>query len=812
MERYICIHGHFYQPPRENPWLEAIELQDSAYPYHDWNERITAECYATNSVSRILDAEDRIIELVNNYAKISFNFGPTLLSWLEEQAPDIYEAILMADQESQKNFSGHGSALAQAYNHMILPLANRRDRVTQILWGIRDFERRFQRRPEGMWLPETAVDLETLEILAEHKIRFTILAPHQAGRVRRIGGRAWRDISGGRIDPTRVYEQRLRSGRKIALFFYDGPISRGVAFEGLLSRGEHLANRLVGAFSQDRDWPQLVHIATDGESYGHHHRFGDMALAYALNYIETNHLARLTNYGEYLEKHPPTHQVEIIEKSSWSCFHGIDRWWSNCGCNSGGHPGWNQEWRRPLRNALDWLRDSLDLPFEDKGRELLEDPWEARNDYIRVVLNRSRDNVEAFLNRHAVKNLTDAEKTTVLKLLELQRHAMLMYTSCGWFFDELSGIETVQVIQFAGRCVQLAQELFGDSVEEQFLERLALAKCNLPEQGDGRHVYENFVRPAVVDWERLGAHYAVSCLFDNYPEQMKLYCFTSEREDYQVFTAGMAKMAVGRVRLTSDVTWETETLSFGALHMGDHNVNGGVRKFLGDEAYRDLTQEAVEPFKRADFAEVIRLMDRRFGESNYSVRSLFRDEQRKILDVILASTLREAEMLYRQIYEHRAPTMRFLTSLHIPLPKAFQAAAEFVLNGYLRRALVQEDIDAERVKSLFETAKFEGVPLDYATLEFSYRHNLEQMAARLLVDCTEASLQQLDTAASLVAHLPFSVDLWKIQNAYYGLLKNAYPNMRDSQERGDPLAQGWVRVFEDLGQKLSIRLNKGLGG
>jgi len=805
MDRYICIHGHFYQPPRENPWLEAIELQDSAYPYHDWNERITAECYAMNSVSRILDAEERITELVNNYAKISFNFGPTLLSWLEAKASDVYEAILEADRESQKNFSGHGSALAQAYNHMILPLANRRDRVTQILWGIHDFERRFKRMPEGMWLPEAAVDLETLEILAEHNIRFTILAPHQAGRVRRIGGRAWRDISGGRIDPTRGYEQRLRSGRKIALFFYDGPISRGVAFEGLLSRGEHLANRLVGAFSQDRDWPQLVHIATDGESYGHHHRFGDMALAYALNYIETNRLARLTNYGEYLEKHPPTHQVEIIEKSSWSCFHGIERWWSNCGCNSGSHPGWNQEWRTPLRDALDWLRDSLELPFEDTGRELLTDPWEARNDYIRVILDRTRENVEGFLDRHAIKRLTDAEKTMVLKLLELQRHAMLMYTSCGWFFDELSGIETVQVIQFAGRCVQLAQELFGNSLEHQFLERLTLAKSNLAEQGNGRNIYESFVRPAVVDWERVGAHYAVSCLFDNYPEQMKLYCFTSKREDYQVFTAGAAKMAVGRVRLTSDVTWETGVLSFGVLHMGDHNVNGGVRKFLGDEAYRDLTREAVEPFQRADFAEVIRLMDRRFGESNYSVRSLFRDEQRKILDVILASTLREAETLYRQIYEYRAPMMRFLTSLHIPLPKAFQAAAEFVLNGYLRRALIQEEIDTERVKSLFETAKFEGVPLDYATLEFSYRHNIEQMTARLIADPTEPGLQRLDAAVSLLQHVPFGVDLWKIQNAYYGLLKNAYPNMREKQERGDPLAQAWVRLFEALGQKLSIR-------
>ncbi len=806
MERYICIHGHFYQPPRENPWLESIELQDSAYPYHDWNERITAECYAVNSVARILDQQNRIIKLVNNYAKISFNFGPTLLSWLEVKAPDVYGAILDADCESQKNFSGHGSALAQVYNHMILPLANGRDKRTQIIWGIRDFEKRFKRGPEGMWLPETAVDLETLDIMAELGIRFTVLAPHQAGKVRRIGGRTWRDIGGARIDPTQAYEQRLPSGRKIALFFYDGPISRAVAFEGLLSQGEQFANRLIDVFSDERDWPELVHIATDGESYGHHHRFGDMALAYALNHIESNQFAKLTNYGEYLEKYPPTYQVEVIEKTSWSCFHGIDRWWSNCGCNSGSQPSWNQQWRTPLRDALDWLRDSVAPLFEEKGGALLKDPWAARDDYIRVVNDRSVATVDNFLTRHSLQNLSSAEKTAALQLLELQRQAMLMYTSCGWFFDELSGLETVQVIQYAGRAVQLAQDLFGDSLEAKFVERLALAKSNLPEHRDGQHIYENFVRPARVDWERLAAHYAVSSLYANYPEKTKLYCYESKREDYQVHEAGVAKLALGRVKLTSEITRESAVLSFGVLHMGDHNINGGVRKFLGDEAYRELTREALEPFMRADFAEVIRLMERRFGESNYSVRSLFRDEQRKILDMLLGATLNEAEALHSQIYERRAPMMRFLTNLHIPLPKAFYAAAEFVLNIRLRRDLEQETINPERVSALLETATVEGVALDHDTLEFAYRHNLERMTERLSEEPTEAALRRLDTAASLVHTLPFRVDLWKVQNVHYRLFETVYPKKRAQSERGDELAQAWVNCFEALGRKLGIKV------
>src|SRR2546425_630583 len=396
MERYICIHAHFYQPPRENAWLEAVELQDSAYPYHDWNERVAAECYAPNSASRILDGDGRILQIVNNYSRISFNFGPTLLSWMEQKSPAVYQAILGADQESRRMFSGHGSAVAQAYNHMILPLASRQDKYTQILWGIRDFESRFGRHPEGMWLPETAVDLETLDILAGFGIRFTILSPYQAKRTRKLRGRAWRDASGGRIDPSMPYEVRLPSGKRIAVFFYDGPISQAIAFEHLLNKGENLAGRLTSAFLDARTWPQIVHIATDGETYGHHHKQGDMALAYALYRIESNNPGMvnpgiLTNYGEYLDRHPPTHEAEIWERSAWSCSHGVERWNSNCGCNSGGHGGWNQEWRTPLRQALDWLRDTIASPFETKAREILKDPWAARNDYISVILNRWSD-------------------------------------------------------------------------------------------------------------------------------------------------------------------------------------------------------------------------------------------------------------------------------------------------------------------------------------------------------------------------------------------------------------------------------------
>ena len=486
--KYVCIHGHFYQPPRENPYLEAVELQDSAYPYHDWNERITAECYAPNAASRIVDSENSILKLLNNYAKISFNFGPTLLSWMKDQAPRVYAEILEADKESQKNFSGHGSAMAQGYNHMILPLANRRDKETQVKWGIRDFESRFGRKPEGMWLPETAVDTETLEVLAENGIKFTVLAPRQAEATRLKGSKTLTDVSSGSIDPARSYVADLPGKKRINLFFYDGPISQGVAFEGLLNDGKRFADRLLSGFSDTREGDQLVHIATDGESYGHHHHYGEMALSFALDEIGRGDVAKLTNYGEFLEKNPPTCMVQIVDNSSWSCVHGVERWRSNCGCNSGGH-AWSQQWRGPLRAALDWLRDKMVPIFESRLKEFFRDPWASRNDYIRVILDRSEESRQAFFADHAIRPLEADEQVTALKLLEMQRHAMLMYTSCGWFFDELSGLETVQVIHYAGRALQLAEEVSGESLEPEFLQMLAAAKSNLPEHGDGAKIY-----------------------------------------------------------------------------------------------------------------------------------------------------------------------------------------------------------------------------------------------------------------------------------------------------------------------------------
>ena len=803
---YLCIHCHFYQPPRENPWLEQIELQDSAYPYHDWNERISAECYAPNLAARILDDRQYITRIINNYTRISYNFGPTLLSWAAEKAPEMYQGIINADKLSQKLFSGHGSAVAQAYNHIIMPLANSRDKETQIRWGIEDFRSRFGRLPEGLWLPETAVDIESLDLMARAGITYAILAPHQAKAVRPLAGGEWQDVSGSQIDPSRAYEFTGPSGKTLAVFFYDGPISQAVAFEKLLHNGEEFAKRLTGVFSNSRTWPQLMHIATDGETYGHHHRHGEMALAYALDWIESKKLAKVTNYGEFLEKNPPTHEAQIHENTSWSCIHGIERWRSNCGCNAG-RLGWNQDWRRPLREALDWLRDFITPRFETAAAPLLKGPWKARNGYINVVLERSAEARDQFGQQYFSRDLTLDEQVTVWKLMELQRNAMLMYTSCGWFFDELSGIETVQVIEYAGRVVQLAEQLFQEPLEDQFLERVAAAKSNLAEYGDGATIYRRYVKPSIVDLEKVGAHYSISSLFAPYGERSDVFAYSVKRLDYHTGDAGKLRMALGQARFTSKVTQESEVLTFWVVHFGDHNVAGGVQKADGSAKYQDMLAAISGSFERVEIPEVVRLLDKRFGDKTYSLRSLFRDEQRRIVGTILSATVTEAEAAYLQLYNNHASLMRFITSLGSPMPREFTAAVEYAINTLLRRACGAEEIDAERIRSLLREAQASNANIDKTTIEFLLRRKIEALALRFAAEPSKIErILDLQHTLKIIKQMPFPVNLWSAQNHVYAVQTGLYVRTKRRANRGDQKAREWVEAYLNLSELLAIRV------
>jgi alpha-amylase/alpha-mannosidase (GH57 family) len=824
--RFVCVHGHFYQPPRENPWLEAVETQDSASPYHDWNERVTAECYAPNGAARIVDSKNRILRITNNYARMSFNLGPTLLSWMAEKAPRTYAMARDADRLSQKHFGGHGSAMAQVYNHVIMPLASTRDRETQIVWGIADFEHRYGRKPEGMWLAETAVDLESLDLLARNGIRFTILAPHQCARVRPIApvsapapatpqtaGKnaesaketSWTDMPDASVDTTQPYLVQTSPGHSITVFFYNGPVSRAIAFDGLLNSGELFAERLLGGFN-GRDGAQLVHVATDGESYGHHHRHGEMALAYALQLIEEGDV-KLTNYGQYLSKFPPTEEAEIVENSSWSCFHGIERWRSDCGCN-GGRAGWNQKWRAPLREALDWLRDILASPVRTACSELLTDADAARNDYISVILDRSHASIDAFFARHSIRTLTAGERVRALDLMELERNAMLMYTSCGWFFDDISGIETVQIITYAARVLELAAMLFPETrgvLEKSFTDRLATAESNDPQWRDGRYIYDEAIRPMIVDLEQVVAHYAISCVFPragevSSTERDRLFCYTIAHVWETTLPYGLGQLRLGRVRICSILTEECEEAAYGLLHFGDQNVSAAVKRVDAEEqeALSALAKEIEDAVDASNLTEVVRLMDDYFGESRFSLTSLFADEQRRIVKSILDPTMQSLETALTDLFSTHASLLHFLGRSGLPRPAALRVAAQFAIHAQLRRALEADPVDKAAVERLLERAREEAVVVDYPTLGYLADERMHAAMERLQRTPAdpEAVRHALALATALRA-LPFSLDLWQAQNIWYEL---------------SPRAAGEGKALRDdflaLGAALNIRVDR----
>lgn len=807
MKKYICIHGHFYQPPRENPWLEEVELQEGAYPFHDWNERITSECYSRNATSRILNSQRKIIKIVNNYAKISFNFGPTLLSWMEKKDPEIYESILEADRLSQKQFSGHGSALAQVYNHIVMPLANKNDKRTQIVWGIKDFEYRFKRKPEGMWLAETAVDLESLDLMAEHGIKFTILAPHQAKRVRKIDSTDWHDVSGQRVDPKKPYFCKLPSGKTIAIFFYDGPMSRAVAFEGVLISGDDFARRLDGGFDYAAGpGPQLVNIATDGETYGHHHQFADMALAYVTNKIEIENLATLTIYGEYLEKFPPKEEVEIFENTSWSCGHGVERWRSDCGCNIGTNPKWNQKWRAPLREALDWLRDESEKAYLQKINEFVSDPWALRDAYIDVILNRSRSNIDRFIAAHISRVLSWEETVKVLKLLEMQRNTQLMFTSCGWFFDEISRIEPVQILKYAARVIQLMSETGGLDGEEAFLKILEKAESNEEEHKNGRDIYLTLVKPSVVNLLRVGAHYAVASLFEDYPKEVGVYCYTVIRNEYKKKEASRLKLCIGQGTILSNITAEATDVFFVGFHMGVHNVIRAINR-LPPEEYAKAEREILQAFDAKKIPDATRLIEKYFGHENYTIQHLFRNEQQKILDEVLKTTMGQIEASFTKIYEDHYPLMQIQKELPVRLPKVLSTVVEFVLNREMCEEIQKDPVNLKSIQVLAWELKRWSFSRDREGLSFVTTAKINKLMAQLSREPEDIVLMENVIALlNVFKGLKFDIDLWKAQNMFFDLRVKYYLEKKKKAQSSDPRATRWVSSFEMLGDFLGVAL------
>lgn len=808
---FLTIHGHFYQPPRENPWLEAIELQDSALPFHDWNERICKECYNPNSVSKIVDNRNKILDVVNNYEYISYNFGPTLLSWLEQFAPLTYERIIKADIESISEHGGHGNALAQVYNHMIMPLANEHDKETQVKWGIRDFEYRFGRKPEGMWLAETAVDDATLRILEENGIKFTILSPYQADKFKEKNGKDWIDVSWGNIDPARSYRYYIKSapGKYIDLFFYDGAISRSVAFDELLKDGNKFIKRLKEGVSECRNYPQLVNIATDGESYGHHTKFGDMALAYVLKVKAKDEGFKITNYAEYLEKYESGCEVEIKQASSWSCFHGVGRWKEDCGCSTGGHPGWNQKWRKPLRNALDYLRDELVAVFENEGQKYFNDNvWNVRNKYIDVMLDRTGINIKKFQNNNFKPDLSDEDKVRAMELLEIQRQTLLMYTSCGWFFSEISGIETVQIMKYAARAMQLASRFTDKNLEENFLNILSEAKSNIPEHGSGKDIFERFVKPSIVTTKQIASLWALSSLYQDFEDEENVYCYTIKKHAYKKVQKGSSTFVTGHIEIQSRITLQKSNLMFALIQYSGGDFHCAIKEYSDDNEFNRIKANLIKIFLSDPLTEIIRAIDEYFGKEYFTLKDIFIEERRKILQILLKGKLERFSQIYQDMYNEGKGSIYHLQGLGLNIPDEFKLSAGYALGhkfndlvahsgGFMEEDLIQQAKDIN-----FEAKKI-GIKLDKTNSNNIFSRKVLQNINRLV---HSFEIQQADVVLELfdnIEKLELEVDISEAQNIYYSKI---YHRIGDILQGDIKRAsnRNFVQMLLDIGDKLNI--------
>jgi alpha-amylase/alpha-mannosidase (GH57 family) len=761
MNKYVCIHGHFYQPPRENAWLEQIEVQESAAPFHDWNERINDECYGPNAHARILNENGRIIDIINNYEKISFNFGPTLLSWMELHRPDSYVAILEADTDGAHRFGGHGPAIAQVYNHMIMPLATRRDKETQIIWGLYDFEKRFGRKSEGIWLAETAVDMETLELLVDHGVKYTILAPNQGKRFRKPNGE-WQEG----IDPNQPYFIQLKSNRRIAVFFYNGDISQQVAFSGLLNDGNLFASKLMSGFKEDADTPELLHIATDGESYGHHHKLGEMALAYCLHQLEQEPNVQITNYGQYLELFPPTLEAEIHENSSWSCAHGVERWRSNCGCHTGGDDSWNQQWRDPLRRALDYLKGKLDALYELEMKEMHPDPWQLRNAFIEVVFQAENRDYDAFFKKHLPK-LDEAKKTHAIRLLEMQRNGLLMFTSCGWFFNDVSGIETLQILQYADRAIQLAERESDLNLHTEFLKILAEGKSNIGSMGTIAEIYESHVSPKRMTLSKVGMHYAVHVLFSENPNALQVFNYTIETQDFIRVNAGQQILCLGRAIVKSKVTLSVKYLSFAVVYIGNHHLVGGTSNDYDEQTFKLLVDRLKANFQNSHLASVIYDIEKHFDQTRFSFFDLMKDEQKKILDEVIQGNVSDMTSTITRAAQQNYSLLNLMLRQKLEVPRVLWQNQVSKLELDLTEAM-KDWLETGDYKSLFAALDeflYWGIS-PHAKFGFAFSQAFNEMLEAGFTKSAEF-LQLLEK----LEQLNVSVNLIGIQNFVFHQLK-----------------------------------------
>jgi len=837
---YITVHGHFYQPPRENPYLDAIERQPSAAPFHDWNERIHWECYRPNAFARVLNNRGEVVGITNNYEYMSFNIGPTLMSWLERYDISVYQRILAADAKSTQRLNGHGNAIAQVYNHIIMPLANERDKYTQIRWAKEDFKSRFGRDPEGIWLAETAVDYPTLAAVVAEGFSFIILAPSQAKRCRPLAHEhdpypEWYEVGGGQIDPTRPYrcylpEELVNSnssstGSYIDIFFYDGPISRDMGFSDVVYSSHHFAGRIGAAIRGDHRPAQLISVATDGETFGHHKKGTEKTLAYAFESEFPHRGWTVTNFAHYLSLHPPTWEVELKSVTAWSCAHGVDRWQDDCGC--GGEGGiWHQRWRRPLRDALNWLRDQLIKVYEKSGSQLFRDPWLARDEYIQIIRDRSPANVSRFLERHQTRKLTAAEQVDAMRLLEMQRHSLLMFTSCGWFFEEISRPEGTQILRYAARALELAGDVAGIHLEKGFQQRLSLAESNVEQFKHGGEIYRQLVLTAQIGFKQVAAHYAINSLFNhqknppNSPSSQKhLYCYTANALDYQLQRMGTLTLSVGHLKLISDITWESEDLVFAVLHLGGWDFHCCIQPFTKRRDYSQLKEKLFLSLQQASAAHTILVMTRMMGDEAFNLQNLFAEERHRIMLLLSQETLTRLDQLYSQAYRENYGIIMAFHRDGLEVPLELQVAAEVALGYRCMTTLrsLEQDLTAPQLigNHLVELEAIAteadhlrcrlNIPEGKQLLEQLIMHQVGELLYNSNISF-DVDIQSLERLIDISYRLNLAISLHKSQEIYYSSLHSQIlPRITSIISEAET---NQCRKLLNLGQKLAVEVSQ----
>lgn len=793
----FVLHAHFYQPERLNPWTGALDPEPSAAPDRDWNERILRQCYRPNGSARIFDGSRRVEQIVNNYERLSFNFGPTLLTWMERHDPQTYARIVDGDWRSSVRL-GHGNAMAQAYNHMILPLANARDRRTQVLWGLADFRHRFTREAEGMWLPETACNREVVDTLIDAGVRFTVLAPYQADRVRFAGGR-WQP-AGGALDLGRAYRHAHSdgSGRHLAVFFYDGGLAQGMAFDPATADAGVLLERLQQARPAGGG---LTSAALDGETFGHHHPFGELGLAYALFTAAERRGMAPTNYGAWLEANPPVDDVEVVagEGTAWSCAHGVGRWYRDCGCSTDSLPDWNQAWRTPLRQALDMVRDAAAAVFEERGAELLRDPWAARDRYIDVRLGRVGR--AEFLDAVAVRNLPDDRTVDLWTLLESQRNAMIMYTSCGWFFADISGIETVYVLRYAARALDLLGELGAPVPRDTVLDILATAPSNKPGVGTGADVWREQVDTAVVTPRRVAAHTALRGLVRQLPARDETGGSVVTLTDHRRDQRERLGLSTARMVVTSNGTGRRHDYFVAALHLGGLDFHGVVSEYPGAQAYAAAVTRLWEAFPTAPLARLLQLVNELIAGEEFGLGAALPEGRQEVVGAIFSELNERFTEQYARLFHDHRRELEMLTAAGYTLPRDLRAAAELTLSAELEQHLRAAAVAATRpeaftgIRATLEQARSQGYQLDLAPVEAALTTAVARAACAAARTLTPADVDAIRRWVTLSAEIGVDLDLTGPQECVYEVAVRA---------RAGRLSASEIDVVAGLGRLLGL--------